>query len=301
MDKYGEFVGVDNLHYAEIVTDTLTVYLAGAPTYLAPAAEIGGQPEVANKTTYYDNKPKNNYVTEGKTELKIVVQNVPAVMAAYLLGKVYDAASGRVYDEGQVNPPNLAIGFRYNMGADGFRYYWYLKGTFSGGAEEATSKTSDVDIKTYTLTFTAVTTDREWSIGDKLKSLKRVYADTADTAFNPAGWFTQVQTPDVVGAPPVVALSTIVPADGAETIARNSTIALTFNNKISRENVAVLNSTSGDIVAVTKAMDAAGKVLTITPSAQLTANTKFIVSVTGVVDVYGQELAATGKDFTTTA
>jgi len=86
------------------------------------------------------------------------------------------------------------------MGADGFRYYWYLKGTFSGGAEEAKSKETDVDVRTYQVTFTAVTTVHKFTVGGDEISLKRVFGDTADTDFDATGWFTRVQTPDAVGA-----------------------------------------------------------------------------------------------------
>jgi len=300
MDEYGEFVGVDNLHYAEITADTALVYTAGAPVYLAPAAEIAGEPEVANKTTYYDNKAKNNYVTEGKTALKIIVSNVPAQKAAYLLGKAYDAASGRVYDAGKANPPNLAIGFRYDMGADGYRYYWYLKGTFSGGAEEATSKSNDVDVKTYTLTFTAVTTTFEFTVGAETMSLKRVFADTADTAFVPTGWFDQVQTPASVGAPAAIALSSIVPADAAANVVVTADIVITFNNKIDTEAITVIKA-DGTLVAGAKTWDAAGKILTFNPTANLDAGSTYIVAVNGVVDIYGQALTAVAMNFGTAA
>jgi len=299
--KYAEFIGVDSVYYALITADTDSAYTAGTPQYLAPVAEIAGEPEVNNKTTYYDNAAANNYVTEGKTELKVTVANVPAQLMATLLGKAYDAASGRVYDSGQANPPKVALGFRFAMGQDKARYYWFLAGTFSGGAEEATTKTSDVDEKTYTLTFTAVTTAFKWTVNTVLTSLKRTFADTSDSAFDPTGWFTQVQTPSTTVAPSAVSLSTIVPADGAASVARTSTIVLTFNNKIASEAITLINSTSGDTVVFTKAWDTAGKVLTITPSATLAATTKFIVAIAGVVDVYGQALAANGKDFTTAA
>lgn len=298
--KYGEFVGVDNLYYALISADTAAAYTAGTPAYLAPVAEISGEPEIANKTTYYDNKAANNYVTEGKTELGITVSNIPAQLAAILLGKYYDAASGRVYDSGQANPPDVALGFRYNMGKDGYRYYWYLKGTFSGGAEEAASKTNDVNEKTYQLTFTAVTTTHEWTIDEESKSLKRVFADTAEAAFDPDGWFEQVQTPDTTSAPAAVALSTIVPADGASNIAVDSTIVLTFNNAIASDAITVI-SAAGAIVAGTKTYNATRKIITFTPAENLAAGTTYIVSIAGVVDVYGQELAATAKDFATAA
>lgn len=299
--KYGEFVNVDNVHYALIGADTDAAFTVGTPTYLAPVAEIAGEPEVNNITTYYDGKAANNYVTEGKTELKLTVSNVPAQLMATLLGKTYDAASGRVYDTGAPNPPSVALGFRFDMGTDGYRYYWFLKGTFSGGAEEASTRKADVEVKTYQLTFTAVTTTHTWTIGGALRSLKRIFADTADAAFNPAGWFTQVQTPDTTSAPDAVALSTIVPADGAAAVSKTGNIVLTFNNKIASESVVLIDTSGGDVVAVTKAWDATGKILTLTPGAALAGTTKHIVSIAGVVDIYGQAMAAVGKDFTTVA
>ncbi|NJD02031.1 MAG: hypothetical protein FIA99_05425 [Ruminiclostridium sp.] len=296
--EYGEFVGVDSLYYSILAADTEAAYTPGAPEYLAPVADIAGSPKIANKTTYYDNKAANNYVTEGETELKITVSNVPAQKAAILLGKYFDAVSGRVYDSGAPNPPDVALGFRYSMGKDGYRYYWYLKGTFSGGTEEAASKKEDVDIKTYQLTFTAVTTTYQWTIDGVLKSLKRVFADTADEVFDSTGWFTQVQTPDSIGAPDAIALSTIVPADEAAGVVVGANIVLTFNNEIVSEAVTVIKS-DGTLVAAAKTWDATGKILTINPDSNLDAASTYIVAVNGVVDIYGQALAAAAKNFGT--
>lgn len=298
--KYGEFVGVDNLYYAIVTANTASDYTAGTPKYLAPAAEVAAAVAISKLSTYYDNVAANNYVNEGATEIKAVVANVDAKTMAELLGKKFDAVSGRVFDEGKANPPTIALGFRYNMGSSGYRYYWYYLGTFSGGEEAATTKKEDIEVKNYELTFTAIPTSKKFTVGSDTIALKRVFADTAEAAFDPTGWFLQVQTPSVV-TPSAIALSTIVPADGATAIARASTIVLTFNNKIATEGISLINTTSGDIVAFTKAWDTAGKVLTITPSTTLAATTKFVVAVNGVVDVYGQALAATGKDFTTAA
>jgi len=195
--KYGEFVGVDKLYYALITADSETEYTAQTPVYLAPAAEIAGEPEINNLTTYYDNKAANNYVTEGKTELKVTISNVPAELMATLLGKDYDSDTGKVYDSGEADPPDVAVGFRYNMGTNGYRYYWYLKGKFSGGAEEAVTKKENVDAKTYQLTFTAVATTHVFELPNlEEKSLKRVFGDTADSNFDSDGWFNEVQTPE---------------------------------------------------------------------------------------------------------
>lgn len=299
--KYGEFVGVDSLYYALVTKDDDGGYVAGTPTYLAPTAEISGEAETNNTPTYYDNKPGNNYVSEGVTTLNITVANVPAILMAILLGKTYDAATGLVYDSGQPIPPDVAIGFRYNMGRGHYRYYWYLKGTFSGGAEEAASKSNDVDIRTYQLTFTAVATTHEWMVNGEMMSLKRVFADTANTAFDPAGWFAQVRTPDVSAAPAVLALTSSSPADKATGVSRSGSVGLTFTNAIQSETVTLLSGATGDAVTVTKSWDSTGKVLTITPSSTLAATAAYIVVISGVTDVYGQRLAVTSRTFTTGA
>jgi hypothetical protein len=102
------------------------------------------------------------------------------------------------------------------------------------------------------------------------------------------------------GAISALALSSIAPADDATAIAINSNITLTFNNKITREAV-VVTSEAGSIVAGTKSWDATGKILTFDPTADLSANTVYLVTVGGVVDIYGQSLAAEVKNFTTAA
>lgn len=296
--KYGEFVGVDNLVYALITKNLDDEYVAGTPKKLAPAAEVASAPTINSLTTYYDNDAANTYTTEGPSEISVVVSNVPADVLAEILGKDYVEAEGRVYDEGVANPPEVALGFRYNMGKNGYRYYWYHVGTFAGGTEEAATKNENVDAKTYELTYTALKTNKKFTVGSKTMKLKRVFADTADANFDPSGWFDQVQVPGTV-APDAIALSSSSPADEATGVLTDADITLTFNNKISKESVSVHDLTTGDAIAVTKAWDETGKILTITPDSALSAVTDYLVSITGVMDVYGQVLATTGVNFTT--
>lgn len=100
-------------------------------------------------------------------------------------------------------------------------------------------------------------------------------------------------------APAVLALSSIAPLDGSTTMSKTGVIVLTFSNPIIASSIALFNTATGDPVAVTPVWDAAAKVLTLTPTVALAATTKYIVAISSVTDVYGQVLAATGKDFTT--
>jgi len=124
--------------------------------------------------------------------------------------------------------------------------------------------------------------------------------------FGTAGADARLPLPDEVAAifteaaPAAVALSTIVPADDAIDITVAANIVLTFNNEIQSEAI-IVSSAAGAIVAGAKTWDVAGKVLTFNPTENLANSTTYIVTVGGVVDVYGQSLAAEVKSFATVA
>lgn len=299
--KYGEFVGADSLYYAPITQDDLLGYVAGAPVYLAPLADIAGQAEQNSLTNYYDNKAAVTYNSEGKTDLTITISGLPAQTLATLLGKHYSAANGIVLDTGELNPPAYALGFRVGIGT-GFRYYWYLNGVFSGGAEVATTKKAAVEPKTYQLVYHAMpTTYAGFTVGEDLKSCKRLFGDTHEAAFDLAStWFTQVQTPANLGAPDALALSSITPADGAENQAATVNIVMTFSNAIASEAITVVKA-DGTIVAGAKSWDSTLKILTFNPTDPLDAGGTYIVNISGVIDIYGQELAAAAENFSVQA
>ena len=101
-------------------------------------------------------------------------------------------------------------------------------------------------------------------------------------------------------APDALALSSIVPDDEAVGVALDANIVFTFNNKILREAIVVAEA-DGTIIPGAKIWDAAGKVLTFNPTADFTGSTVYLVTVGGVVDIYGQSLAPVVKNFTTVA
>ena len=297
--KYGEFVGVDSVYASIITEDSVDNYIAATPEYFAPTSEISAESEIENTPTYYDNVPGFNYVTEGVTTLTCTFSGVPAPLAAKYLGKHYDAATGRVLDTGIPTPPDVALAFRFNKGPDGYRYYQYLKGNFSGGTEEAGTKTNSVDIRTYQMTYTAVATTHKWPIGGEQKPLKRIFADTTDAAFTgAASWFTQVQTPDTAVPPAALSLVSSVPADDATGVAVGSAIALTFNNMIGSVS-ALLLGPSMEPVATAITFDSARKVVTITPSAPLTAASAYTLVLAQATDVFGKTIKDHVITFTT--
>ncbi len=296
--QYGEFVGVESVFAAVITEDSEAAYITETPEYFAPTGEIAGEPEVNNTSTYYDNAPGFNYVTEGVTTLTLTISGIPAQKAAKYLGKYYDPATGRVLDTGVPEPPDVALSFRFNKGPSGFRYYQYLKGTFSGGSEEAASKSGGgVDVRTYRMTYTAVVTSHKWEINGEPKGLKRIFADTTDPAFNPTGWFSRVQTPDAAASPAQLTLVSSVPADDATGVAVDANLVLTFSNKIASSMITLVGSEGA--VPFTKVLDAAGKVLTLKPNANLASSAAYTLVIAQAKDIYGQLISSQIITFTT--
>jgi hypothetical protein len=141
---------------------------------------------------------------------------------------------------------------------------------------------------------------------DSTQVVAETLAALEDIIYGTAGADPRLPLPDEVitlfttGAPAALALSSISPLDDAEDAAIDANVVLTFNNAILRESV-VVTSAAGVIVAGAKTWDVAGKILTFNPTENLANNTIYIVTVGGVVDIYGQSLAAEVKNFKTVA
>ena len=108
----------------------------------------------------------------------------------------------------------------------------------------------------------------------------------------------EVATIFTAAAPAALALTTSVPADAATAIVVSANIVLTFNNKILEESI-VLTTQAGVIVPFARSWDVNRKILTIDPTANLTAATSYNIVVAGVADIYNQTLAPVVRKFTT--
>lgn len=297
--EYGELVNLDQLHYAKVLIDSADAYQAGANKYLAPAAEMKKEAKVDAAPRYYDGKAMFNSITEAATDITLTVSGVPSKLAAELTGKPYDTTRGIMIDTGDAsNTPDCALSARAELGDGGYRYYQFLKGKFSVGAETAHTKEDKITANTVDLTYTGVVTVHEFTMPDgSKKGLKGIQADTTDAAFAGAeAWFSQVQTSDTLGAPGALTM-TSNPANNATGVAVGVHPALTFSNAIAEDAVTLIKS-DGTLVTTTKSYDATGKVLTISPTAALTSAGVYSIVVAGVKDVYGQALTVTAIKFT---
>ena len=295
------FVGVDNIYYALVTQDDANAYAAGTPAYLAPAMTITQTPKSNSKVQYADNQPFDSMSSEGETELDVEITGMMLDALATLLGRVYDAANGQMFDNGGT-PPDVALGFRAKRRDGLYRYYWFLKGNFQAPPEEQATETDTPDPKSTKMKFTAIRTIHQFALsGSITDSVKRTVGDTADENFTTAStWFDNVRVP-VVGTPTTLTL-TPSPTDGATGVAVSVSPTLTFNNAMNANvlNGIALVSVVGDSpVAAAITINAARKVVTINPDSNLNAAEEYYIVVVNATDIFGQTYADTVVNFTT--
>lgn len=299
--EYRQVVGLDELYIAAVTQDDADGFAVGTPQKLAPVAEASATPATESQTQYFDNQPFDTLQSEGDTEIVLKISNLPAVTHALITGDTYDAASGRVLDSADGNPPYYALGFRAKKANGSYRYFWYLKGTFNKPKDEAATQKDSPDPKTVELTFIAIKTVYKWTIDSVAKSFKRVWGDEDSDNFSETGWFTSVQIP-VEGSPSAFSLSSSSPADGATGVLVGATITLTFSNALAsnaENGIILVRADTAAAVARVRSINAARTVVTLAPSGNLTAAKTYHIIIPGVTDVYGQSLADTVVDFAT--
>ena len=291
-DEYKSTVGVANLYVAALLQDDALGYVADTPAYFAPVAEISAKPKVASETQYADDSPYDVFVSEGETTLEMTVTGIPQEMLAAVLGKVFDATTGRIYDT-EGTPPDYALGFKSKKSNGAYRYYWFLKGKFSA-PEEAFKTLSDTPSPQVTkITFTAVRSTYAHDVGDTNAATKRVWGDADTENFSATTWFTQVQTPSIA-SPSALALVSSLPADNAVSQLATVNVVLVFNNTlaVNAENGCVLIKDTGVVVEpVVRTISADRKTVTLNPVGSLTAAALYDVII-GVTDIYGDTLDA---------
>ncbi|MCZ2076684.1 MAG: Ig-like domain-containing protein [Bryobacterales bacterium] len=288
--------GVDKLYYAKVTQDDAAAYAAETPVALAPMKTAVQTPKTSSKVDFYDNQPMFSMQAEGETEIKLDVTQLPLNVQADLLGKAYDSANDSLYDNGGT-PPDVALGFRA-LNSDGtYTYYWFLKGKFQAYEESAATKTDSPDPKGSSLVYTAVRTVHQWALsGSVTDSVKR---RKSTKQADGATWFDAVRVP-VYSAPSALNV-TPSPADGATGQSTSVAIALTFNNALAggaENGIGLLRDDTQAAIAVTRSINAARKVVTLTHPT-LTAAKTYLITVNGVKDVFGQTLADTVFDFAT--
>jgi len=289
-DEDRSVIGLDSIYVADVTVDSDSVYTPGTPEKLAPAAELSMKPVTSQETQYADDQSFDIFSSQGETDMEITLTAVPSEMLAKLTGAVFNAASGRVYDDAGT-PPWMALGFRSQKSNGKYRYYWFQKVQFSAPEEGASTKADKATPKNIKLVCKAIKTTYKWNLGPRTNSIKRLYADEDTDNVNASGWFSQVQVPGTT-PPSALSLSSSDPIDGASGVAQDKTITLTFNNALRADaiNNVVLTKADGTLEACTNSLDVTKKIMTVNPDVNMTTGVHILAI--GVIDIYGQDLQA---------
>lgn len=299
--EYLTSIGLSSVYAAQVTQDDADGFVTGEPFYLAPVGEMSGTPKLSDEVLYYDDQAYELLQSEGVTERKIKLSALPPAIEALLTGENFDPVTGRLYDSANpLNAPYFALGYRTKKSNGHYRYAWFLKGKFQKPGAEHVTVGEKAEGKPLEIMYMAQKTIYKFTQPNSVTDgLKRIVGDDDTTDFDADGWFTAVQTPQTV-SPDALAV-TPSPANNATGVVVSANVVLTFSNKIRSGNDGIL-VTKGDgtaVVAGSYAWDGAGKVLTIDPTSNLSASTLYLITLSGVTDIYGQVLANTVYKFTT--
>jgi phi13 family phage major tail protein len=292
-------IGLDSLYFALVTQDDNTAYVAGTPEYLAPSATASMEPQSTFSIQYADNQPYEVMAAEAETKITLEVTGLSLLQLATIIGRSFDAATGRMYDNGSI-PPYIALGFRTLKSNGHYRYFWILKGKFSMPKEDVATLADKPDPKSLQIIFTAIRTTWKFSLPNSVTdSVKRVIGDDDTANFTVAAtWFSQVQTP--TSTAPGALTVTPDPTNGASAVAVSKVCTLTFSNALNigeEFNCVLVNNATHVVIAGTNTIDATRKIVTVGHTAALPSTVSITMNY-AVRDIFNQLLSGVSS-FTT--
>lgn len=195
-----EFRGVDNLVYAQVLTDNNESgegYTTGDVAILAPVAEISKTVETASDTKYYDNKPALTINAEGADTITLTIPALDLATLATITGKTYDSTLGAFFD-GPATPAYFALGYRLRLTDGTYRYVWRYKGSFAIPDETSQTENAGTDTNNQQLTYTGIMTMHQFTKTGT--SEKALVVDERDDKADLDDFFATVTTCDTLQA-----------------------------------------------------------------------------------------------------
>ncbi len=181
-------IGLRDVHYAPLVSDTVLGATYGTPVKISGAISANVNPNSSSSTLFADDGPYDSAATLGEISLELNMADIPATISAALLGHTY--ASGMLVKKSSDVPPYVAVGYRSLKSNGYYRYTWLYKGKFTDGETANATKGDSIEYQTPTITGAFVKRDYDdaWQLE----------ADSDDSNVAPAtitNWFASVIPP----------------------------------------------------------------------------------------------------------
>lgn len=212
-----------------------------------------------------------------------------ASVEAELLG--HTLQDGEIIAKADDNPPYCRVGWVESRILNNVRSYVgqvYMRVKYSPPGKDLQTKGQSITFTGATLNGTIMlNADREYERHKDFATLNEAIA-YIDNLLNMGGEIPELTV-------------TTVPANDATGVALDADVVATFSNVIDHGSAALFDATTYNPVAATSSFDSTKKILTVSPEENLTASTKYLFVLTGVVDAYNQALEDKAITFTTGA
>jgi len=289
------FINVDMFGYAKMLTDTILGTTYGAIVMVPGSVKINVDPTTGRAAFYSDGVLEEYGQALGEVKIALGLSTVPLAVQADLLGHTLDGVGG-MDSKAADQAPYFGFFYRRKKANGKFRYVRIWKALL--GESKDDSETADSNPKFQNDNFEGVALPRR-SDGKWRKFTDEEepgYVDVSGT------WSTAMEgIADLVA--PTIASS--VPTTGAAAVAVGSLYTWTFSKAlnvatVTTNNFQLINDTTGAIVPGTVVYNAGAKTVAFTPTAALTAATKYLASADAdVMDLAGNHLVPTYRIFTT--
>lgn len=197
MDKEFLYRGIENLVYAEVLTDDADGYTTGTVKKLAPVAEIGKATETSSEPKYYDNKPMVVVDSTGVDEVTLTLAGIPVDVLAEITGQYFDETLGAMV-EGERENKYFAIGYEAKKTNGSKVMVWRYKGTFGIPEDAYATEDDNTDANGQELKFTGIMTAHAFNKNGKGARALIVHTDTGKA--DVSTFFESVTTPDALQA-----------------------------------------------------------------------------------------------------
>lgn len=190
-------IGVDNLVYAPLTTDTDSELTYGAVKKLPGVMKISINPNSSTETAFYDDGPGESASTLGSIEVEIEKAELSLEEKAALLG--HDLSDKGVLAYGASDSaPYVALGFRTLKSNGSYKYVWLMKGKFAEPEDSNETKGDSVSFQSDTITGNFAKTNHVFTIGGKSVQPWKFETDddaTSKDAATIAAWFNKPYQP----------------------------------------------------------------------------------------------------------
>lgn len=300
--------GIYKLYVSEVLSDTSAGMTFSTPQYYKNVQKLEIDPKYNVDSAYGENRMIDQDTDFANADIAISKYSLLNSERNFLYGQNKSSIGGSIGSSGD-QPPMVALLYTCPIRGDDHitykRYGVIYKTMFIPQKDAYDTREGKPDLsKSDDAKGTAQPT--EWSYKDAKGVEKHpweYHIDSNDPDFpeemTDEEWFGSVHVPSI-SAISALALSSSTPTSNATNIALDTKPTLTFNNVISNyKGIALLNTTDNLVTDVTLSIDSSGKIVTVTPSANLTANKTYNLVISGITDIYGQLLSTQIVKFTT--